>query len=196
MGILKLFNLPSAKQTIILLAEEDVIMKACEVIASQEFKEQKENQKAHNNRCPKCRADQDKIVDKISSVEGKELVSGRLYLGFGKINSSIELETKSVNYCRTCGHEWLKYKIKYISKTDIIRVALKYLGDKIQDPETQKRFSWKTEAIQVFDDCHAETIKMLIKEHMRYLNSARKSNLQISNLRKYYPSIFDDEIKE
>ena len=193
MGLRKLVNVRNAKEITAIIDETLLIKQRCDEIASQEYKEQKENQRTHDSKCPKCRADKDKIVDKITKTNGKGRVDGSFYLGFGSISGLMEIDTDSVNHCNVCGHQWEKFKTKYVSKTDILRVALKYLGDKIQDPETQKRFSWKTEAIQVFDGCHAEAITMLVKEERRYVSS--KSNLRNVVLRKYYPSIFDSENK-
>ncbi len=190
MNLLKLFNIRSAKQVIGLIVETELIKQRCEVIASREYEEQKENQKTHDERCPKCRAKKDMIVDKIEQVEGKGNVSGNL---FG-VSGSMEIDTNTVNHCNVCGHQWKKFKTKYVSKTDILRVTLKYLNDLIDNPEHNKRLTWKIEAIQVFDGCHAEAITMMANEEKRYVRG--KEYLRNTVLRKYYPSIFDGENKK
>lgn len=194
MNLPKIFNIWSAKQINALVDETELIKQRCDEIASQEYKEQKENQRTHDERCPLCRAMKDQIVDKIEQVEGKGSVDGSFYLGFGNVSGSMKIDTNPVNHCNVCGHEWKKFKTKYVSKTDILRVTLNYLSDLIQNPEHNRRLSWKTEAVQVFDGCHAEAILMVVKEEKRYVRG--KENLRKSVLRKFYPSIFDGENKK
>ena len=193
MNLRKIFYLPNPKQKQIILDEVKIIMERCDVIASQEFKEQKENQHSHDNRCPKCRAKQNMIVDKIRSVEGSGKVDGDFYLGFGSVTGSMNIDTEAVNHCTECGHQWKKFKTKYVSKTDIVRVTLNYLGDLINNPEHNRRLSWKTEAVQVFDGLHAEAIFMLVNKEKRYIRN--KKYLRNSSLRKFYVSVFDNENK-
>ena len=194
MNIRKFLNIRNAKQIVALIDETERIKQRCEKIASQEYQEQKENQKSHDNRCPLCRAKKDQIVDKIEQVEGKGSVDGSFYLGFGSVSGSMNIDTNPVNHCNNCGHEWKKFKTKYVSKTDILRVTLKYLNDLIDNPEHNKRLTWKIDAIQVFDGCHVEAITMLVKEEHRYMHSNNK--LRNAVLRKYYPSIFDGKNKK
>ena len=144
MNLLKLINIRTPKQIDALVEETELIKQRCDKIASQEFKEQKENQRTHDSRCPLCRAEKNEIVDKIKQVEGEGNVSGNLFGVMGRM----KIETKPVNHCNVCGHEWFKFKTKYISKRDILRVALKYLNDLIDNPEHNKRLSWKL--IEVF----------------------------------------------
>ena len=190
MNLFKSFNIRNAKQIVALIDETELIKQRCEKIASQEYEEQKENQRTHDNRCPLCRAKKNQIVDKIEQVEGKGNVSGNL---FG-VSGSMEIDTNTVNHCNVCGHQWKKFKTKYVSKTDILRVTLKYLNDLIDNPEHNKRLTWKIEAIQVFDGCHAEAITMMANEEKRYVRG--KEYLRNTVLRKYYPSIFDGENKK
>jgi hypothetical protein len=194
MNLRKIFDIMNSSDITTLVDETLLIKQRCDEIASQEYKEQKENQRTHDSRCPKCRADKDKIVDKIAKTSGKGKVDGSFYLGFGSISGSMDIDTDSVNHCNVCGHEWEKFKTKYVSKTDILRVTLKYLSDMISNPTHNRRLSWKIEAIKVFDGCHAEAITLLVKEEKRYVRS--KNNLRNIVLRKYYPSIFDGENKK
>jgi hypothetical protein len=194
MKLRKLLYLPSIQHKMALVADLELIMEKCNEVAQQEFKEHKENQKAHDNRCPKCRAMQDKIVDKIRSVEGSGKVGGDFYLGFGSVKGSVSINTEAVNYCKSCDHEWKKFKVKYFSKTDILRVAMNYLAEIMSDPEGTKRQSWKHEAVEVFGGRYAESIRFLRDKHERYLRSKTQDTLKIKTLRKSYLSVFDDEL--
>ena len=196
MNIRKLLYILNHKHSLRIAEDVEKIMKRCDTIASQEFKEQKENQRTYDSRCPKCHAMQDNIVDKIRSTEGQGKVEGNFYLGFGSVKGRIDVNTEAVNYCKTCKHEWKKFKVKYVSKTDIIRVALNYLAEIIDDPVTNKRMSWKTEACQVFDDCYAESILFLRDRHERYLRIKTMQTLKAKRLRKHYLSVFDEENKK
>jgi len=195
MNIRKLLYLPTAQHKITLAADLEKIVAKCNEVAQQEFKEHKENQKAHDNRCPLCRAMKDEIVDKIRSVEGHGKVDGDFYLGFGSVKGTLSVGTEAVNHCNVCGHEWKKFKVKYFSQTDILKVALNYLAEILTDPEGSKRMSWKREAIQVFGGSYAESIRFLRDKHKRYLRIKTQDTLKIRRLRKFYVSVFDDENK-
>jgi len=195
MNLHKLLYFLSIRHKKILAVDFENIINKCDEVAQQEFKEHKENQKAHDNRCPRCRAKQDKIVDKIRSIEGTGKVGGDFYLGFGSVKGSINIETKAVNYCTVCSHEWNKFKVKYFSKTDILKVALNYLAEMISDPKGNKRNSWKREAVQVFDGCYAESICFFRNKYKKYLRNKTQNTLKIKTLRKFYVSVFDDENK-
>jgi Mor family transcriptional regulator len=194
MNLRKTIYLPSFKETLKIREDVKSIMDDCDVIASQEFKEQKENKIAHDNRCPKCR--ERDVVDKIRNTVGNGKAGGNFYLGFGTIAGRMEIKTEAVNHCNECGHEWEKFKSKYISKTQIVRVALNYLGDYLADPEKQKRMSWKIEAIKVFNDRNAEAIHELVKKHKVYIKPTPKQTLKLRKLRKHYPSVFDIKKQE
>ena len=187
--IRKLLYLPTLKQNLRIREDVETILNGCADIASQEFKEQKENQLAHDTRCPKCR--ERDVVDKIRDTLGEGKVDGNFYFGFGGVAGRMKVETDAVNHCNECGHEWKKFKTKYISKTEIVRVALNYLGDYLNDPEKQKRMSWKMDAIKVFDNMSAEAIYNLTKKHWLYMRPTPRQTLKLRKLRKYYPSVFE-----
>lgn len=189
MNLRKLFYLPNTEQKKTLLYEIKEIEKVCDDTASEEFIDQKENQKTHDERCDKCHNKDGIIVDKIRNVEGNGNVKGSVLSLV--INGSITIKTGTVNHCNECGHEWHKFKIKYFSKTDIIGVTLKYLAEIIDNPDEVKRYKWKKDYIKIFDKCHAETIHQLTKSYDKYINSQRKKILSLSNLRKHYPSVFN-----
>jgi hypothetical protein len=194
MNLRKTIYFPTFKQTVIIQEDVNSIMDDCDIIANQEFKEQKENQLAHDTRCPKCR--ERDVVDKIRDVLGEGKVGGNHYFGFESVAGRVEIKTEAVNHCNDCGHEWKKFKSKYISKTEIVRVALNYLGDYLADPENQKRMTWKMEAIEVFENRCAEAIWELTRKHRVYVKPTPKQTLKLRKLRKRYPSVFDIKKQE
>lgn len=185
----KFLNLPNNSQKLVLERETDLIFKKCDLIAKLEYNEQLEAKEIHDGRCPKCR-NNEKIVDKISCVQGSGKSSGVQYFGFGNIRTDITIDTLAVNHCSNCGHEWIKFKIKYVSGTKILWVVLNYLAD-ILSGDKEKNYSWKFEAIQTLDGCHAETIYKLCLENKNYLHDNTNSVLTLSKLRQYYQSIYD-----
>jgi hypothetical protein len=188
MNIRKILNLPSAEQTLILLADVELISKRCAEVGKTERKEQIENQKSRNERCPKCRAKQDMIVDKIAQVDGRANFRGNLF----KLTGRLDVETKPVNHCNTCGHQWEKFKTKTITDLAIMKVILNYLSDVIRNPEKQSKYSWKLEAIEIFNGCSAEAI---YEVQNKYKHSVRYP-LSLKQIRKKYKSVFDgkDEV--
>ena len=108
MNIRKLLYLPSPEQSLAIVDDINIIQKRCDEVGETERKEQKENQKSRDSRCPKCRAMSDKIVDRIAAVEGVTNFRGNMF----KITGRLGIETKPVNHCNVCGHEWEKFKTK------------------------------------------------------------------------------------
>lgn len=196
MNLRKLLYLPTTEQKAILAADIEHILVECDKIATHEWKELKENQKAHDGQCPKCKAREDDIVNKIRQVQGNGNVGGSFYLGFGSVSGSMSIDTDEVNHCNKCGNEWKKFKTKYISKTDILRVALNYLADIIDNPAHNKRMTWKTETCQVFDGCRAEAIRILVDKHSHNLHLPTNGQLRLGNLRRHYKSVFDVDNKK
>jgi len=183
MNIRKLLYLPNPEQTLVIIDEIKTIKARCAVMGGTERKEQTENQKSRDSRCPRCRAKQDMIVDKIAQVEGITNVRGNLF----KIVGRMSIETKPVNHCNVCGHEWEKFRTKTITDFAITKVIFDYLSDVIKNPEKSKRFSWKLEAIEVFKDCHAESIHAIQKEYKPSLHKF----LTLKQIRTKYKSVFD-----
>lgn len=183
----KLFGMPSQAQEALIKADIAVILDRCSKIAYVENQEQKDNKNARDGQCPKCK---DKtIVDKIRQVQGKGNVGGNL---FG-VNGSLSIDTDEVNHCNKCGNEWKKFKIKTIGRTDILTVALNYLGEIRKDPERNKKMSWKMETIQVFDGCCAEAIDSLCFDNRHKIHSNIGYELKLFRLRKIYKSVYDGE---
>ena len=191
MNIRKLFGMPSEAQEMQIKQDTELILERCAKIADVENQDQKENANSRDGQCPKCRS-KNKIVDKITHVQGKGSAGGNL---FG-ISGSVLIDTEAVNHCNDCGHEWKKFKIKVVMRTDILRVALNYLGQIRKDPEKNKKMSWKVEAIQVFDGCCAEAIDNLRFNNRHTIHSDIGYELKLFRLRKIYYSIYDGENKK
>lgn len=189
MNLRKILHLLTLEQTKILLNDSKLIMERCGDVANTERKEQTENQKSRDNRCPRCRAKQDKLVDRIASVEGKGSIKGIFYLGFGNVDGSVNINTEAVNHCNVCGHEWKKFKTKTVTELAIIKVVLNYLSEIINNPEHNKKLSWKTKAIEVFKECHAEAIHNI---QTKYSVGVRHP-ISIRKLRQHYDSVFDEK---
>lgn len=186
MNLRKLLYLPNPRQTMVVLDEIKVIKERSRKLGTTERKEQTENQKSRDGKCPRCRATKDKIVDRFAQVEGVSNLRGHIF----KINGRVGIETKPVNHCTVCTHEWEKFRTKTITDFAIIKVILDYLSDIIRSPERNKRYSWKLEAIEIFKDCHAESVYAIQKE---YRTSVRYP-LTMKQLRTKYKSVFDKEI--
>ncbi len=187
----KILYLPTTEQKNVLLADVKYIVEGCSKIASTEWKELKENQESHDGRCPQCHTEY--VINKIRQVVGTTKTTGKFIFGFGSVNTETKIDTLEVNHCHNCGHEWKKFKMKYISATDILRVTLNYLGDIHANPEENIKKYWKHEAIQVFEKCHAEAIYLLLRKHEIYMRKRTKKVLTIRMLRKNYDSIFDNK---
>jgi hypothetical protein len=189
MNIRKILNIKTKKDNDIIKKDIEKILSGCDVIANVEYKEQKENQYAHDGQCPMCR-NKTNIVNKIKDVNGKINIDGDFKFGFGSINGGLDINTDEVNHCNNCGNEWKKFKTKYVTETDIIRVALNYLADIYDNPEKTKNHYWKHDTIKVFDNCYAESIKILIKKHYHFLHDTINI-LTLKKLRENFKSIFD-----
>jgi len=191
MGLRKIFNVPTKEQKDLVAVDVDIINNRCEKLAQEERNDQQEFQKSRDGQCPNCPGSGEDIVDKIADVGGKGNVSGSFALGFGSVSGGMSINTGAVNHCNKCGNEWMKARTKSISRTAIVRVALKYLSEVLKDPEQKKR-SWKMDAIKSFDDCSAESIRFFYKRNEAYTYS----KLRLSKLRRYYPSIYDGKNKK
>ena len=179
----KILNIPDTEQKKIMSNEMGLIDQRCSVVAKTERNEQKETQRCSDNRCPRCRATHDKIVDRYAYVESK----GRIGGNFFKLKGIVMIETKPVNHCNNCNHEWEKFKTKTITDMDVMKIILIYLSDIIKNPEISRRYKWKYEAIEVFENCHAETIMMICEKYKKNVNAS----FTLRQLRKKYESIYD-----
>lgn len=183
MNIRKLLYLPTSEQTSIIMNDVKVIRERCKAVGDTERKEQTENQRSHNSKCPNCRASQDMIVDRIAAVEGNSSFKGNIF----KITGHMSIETKPVYHCNKCGHEWQRFKIKTITDMAVTKVILDYLSDIIRNPNLSERYGWKHEAIEVFKDCCAEAIYEIQDEYKPSL----RHPLRMRHLRTKYKSVFN-----
>lgn len=190
MNLRKFSNIPTQRQLAIIEQDNNHILDECDKIAEDERKDLKRSQESHDYICPKCRAKREDIVNKIRKVSGGGRVSGDFFLGFGSVNGSLSIDTHAVNHCNKCGNEWEKFKSKSISRTDVLRVCLNYLADIIKKPE-EKKYSWKVDAVKVFDGCSAETIRALILKESHWLRSDTNIILTLRILRRHYKSVYD-----
>lgn len=186
MWIYRILNILNEKQKEIISIEKKKILNNCSVIASAENLEQGEAKKSHDDVCPNCHARKDNIVNKIRDVIGKGDVSGSFHFGYGSVSGTMTINTFEVNHCNVCGNEWKKYNVRYVSNIEILKVALKYLIDILNDPK-QKEYSWKLQTIKVFDNCNVETIMLLCKEYKLFLKNYK---FKYSKLKKHYKSIY------
>lgn len=166
--------------------EEDGILALCHKIASIEMEEFQDNQKTHDNFCPHCKNTDSNIVNKYRFVMSTS-VSTKIRFGFGNIINLPLISTIPINHCNNCGNEWEKFKTKIIRPVDILRVALNYLGQIINNP-SQKRHSWKVNTIEVFNNCHLETIIALRNKHKQYLHDSTLKALRKKNLKARFNS--------
>lgn len=185
----------SAAEKKILAEDAEIILSKCDKIASVERQEMRENQDFHDGTCPNCRTTKknkpDAIVNKMREVKGTGKITG----GILDITGFVNIETHPVNHCNICGNEWVKFKVKSISQTDVLRVCLNYLAA-ILNNSAEKKFNWKVEAIKVFDDCYAETIYKFVRKEKKHILPLTKSKLKLETLRQHYTSIFDTENKK
>lgn len=190
MNLRKFLNIQNNELKTHLQYDIDNILMRCEEIACVEYKDQREAQQSHDNNCPNCHARKDKIVNKISLMQGKTTIVEASSFLSKKITTTTITDTIEVNYCTACQNEWKKFKTKYISKTDILRVALMYLASILDNPE-EKKHEWKMETIKVFQDCSIESILKLTKQNEKFLNKNTLSALKYSKLNQYYNSVFE-----
>jgi len=190
MTIVKFLNILNNNQKAIILADIENIMNKCEEIACVEYNDQKNAKTSHDTNCPSCHAKKDQIVDKIALVQGKGNVSSSFNFNLKFITGNMEIDTHAINHCNKCGNEWKKFKTKYISKTNIVRVILNYLAQ-VNINSNEKKQKSKLEAIKIFDNCYAESIYRLCKQNSDYLNDETIKKLKLKCLRKHYKSVFD-----
>jgi len=168
------------------IAEEiNTILERCDRIAMSEYRDEKEAAISHNTTCPSCRKSSN-VVDKIRNVQGVANIVKEFW-GTDEIN--FKILTQEVNHCNDCGHEWKKFKTRYVTGTEIVRVAFRYLVANFNAENSIHPDSMRYQVLMVFNDMHAETIYKLYKGHVKFLKSDVKSKINLSVLRKHYTSI-------
>ena len=168
------------EKQIIINGETSMIDIRAEYIVETELQDQKEAQVNHDKICPSCHSAKN-IVDKIRDVNGiVETPKSMFNMG----NPILHIKTDEVNHCNSCGHEWKKYKLICITKTDVIRQAFDYLIEILND-ETHERFSWKKDTIKIFDGCYIDTIYKLYRQHKSHING-RLTRKMLSKKYKHF----------
>jgi len=185
MDLISTFNGQSTVMKETIADEINTILKRCDKIAMSEYREEKEAEIFHNTTCPSCRKN-DNVVDKIRNVEG---VANAVKEFWGTDVINVKILTQEVNHCNYCGHEWKKFKTRYVTGSQIVRVAFRYLATNFNPESIINHESMRYQVLMVFNNMHAETIHKLYKEHIKYLKSDVKSKINLSVLRKHYPSI-------
>jgi IS605 OrfB family transposase len=142
--------------------------------------------------CPVCGGKQ--VVDKIAQVYGKGSVNGSFSLGYGSVYGSSNIDTKEVNHCSKCGHEWKKYKTEYKWKSDIIVDYLNHTFEFIKDEKSVWDF-YKRD-FEKLRPYYAETIYKLLSKHGGECYSSTINGLTLGLLRTKFVSIFDEKIKK
>ena len=192
MNLRKLVYIPTGKQLLKIKSDYNAILDKCNEIAQSEHRDQLEAKKIHDGQCPVCKS-KSNIIDRIADVHSKSRVGGTIRAGFGSVNGMIIIETEAINHCKCCENEWKKFKTKFITPTDILRVALNYLNDILSNPEEEEK-GWKKDAVEVFNGCCAEAIYHAVIENEDYLKAETVKKLTLRQLRKYYLSIFDAKL--
>ena len=163
MYFFNVFGIKSKKQKKIIKNDIVRILDRCDKISNEKYVEQKEAKESHDGICPKCRHKKEHIVTKIISYNVENKISADVRLFNLKLKNDINGSFYEINHCNNCGNEWIKYKTKYVDKTRILNVALRYLSEILENPD-QNIPSFKIETIKVFDDCTVESIYELYKK--------------------------------
>lgn len=191
MNLRKIFNSPNISQKKIL--EQQI--EEFEIIADKRSSEHNKYEKIFmdrfNNTCSHCKnKDKDKIVNKIAQVHGSGSVSGSFIFGTSGVYGSSSIDTKNVRHCNVCGNEWKEYKTNFMYVPDIIKEYLTRLYFYIKNKDEREN-SWNRDAYTEISHFYAETIFSIFKKYSYRLSSWYKDELYLSNLRKFFSSIYD-----
>jgi ribosomal protein L37AE/L43A len=185
MNIRKFFGMPSKAQEKLYKDDMERVKTICSKIADRKNTEKRSAQSNADGTCPHCGARKD-IVNKIRRVEGSGHVGGNL---FG-VSGSISIDTNDVSHCNACGNEWKKGAFHYTWGDDVLKEALNYLSDLLEDPKNLE-YSWKITEAKLFDGCYAETVYWLGDKCSNKVYMSTNETLTMRRLRRYYKSVFD-----
>lgn len=96
-----------------------------ENVANKEYAEIKAMSTRLNDICPKCESRL--VVDKITRLQSEGSISWNFFLGSWGIYWSSSMDTNEVNNCNDCWHQRKKYKLTRNSKSDVIRMLMRYI---------------------------------------------------------------------
>lgn len=168
----------------IIIDDIKMINGRAELIVQAENDEQKEAQINHDNICPHCKKS-GSVINRFALVHGTTDTDVIItHSGPHNMVNNMTIKTDAVNHCNNCGNEWEKYKIVSINRTLVIKMALIYLIEIMNDWSNIK-IKHKYETLEIFEDCYYESIMMLYKSHKRGINK----RLPKSKLKKYFRTL-------
>lgn len=191
MNFRRLLNISTTEHKALIDADVEKLNARFKKLAYAEVRDQKEAQECHDNTCPKCQSSKEHIVNKISKVVGSGLLDRTII--FGKINSSLTINTIAVNHCNICGNEWDKYKTKVIHGSNIAGTAFNYLHQYMKN-DTSLRHSFKEEVLDLFSDVYAEAIIKFYRENSGYCYDNTKIHRIF--ILPYFKSVYDKKPRE
>lgn len=183
-GLRKWFNYPSKKEAALITHGCLLLRSIAKKEAAEHWKKEYNRKKERDETCPRCR--NKSIVDKISRVMGSGSVNGSFFLGTGSVYGRSEIDTKEVNHCNECGHQWIKYPISYKWEYDFIADWMNDLG-KFSQGSDPVRY----ETVTLLKDIPAESIWEVSQSVARLLHYSTRENLSLSFLRTKFKSVYE-----
>jgi hypothetical protein len=116
------------------------------------------------------------IVDRFALTIGDGKSTTKHGIWHGETETTFNINTYVVNHCNGCGNEWEKYRTKYINKTQIVQLALKYFAKILLSPK-QKNNDWMVDTVGGFKDVHLETMLELVHIHRKSLDKRTRSTI-------------------
>lgn len=148
------------KKDTVLKDQKRQVEERAEDISYKEYEKNKEMVKRINNTCPKCNSNM--VVDKITRLQWEGNVSWSLFLWSWSIYWSSSMDTNEVNNCNSCWHQRKKYRLTRNSKSDVIRMLMRYID--------RCRYEWG-EKYMTIDNVQAMKNMWIYKETLYDLNN-------------------------
>jgi hypothetical protein len=180
----KFFNILSKEQQKLIDDGCSVLKALATKKASSCIEHDREREKINNSTCPLCNSN--KIVNKISNVEGKGNVSGSLYCGSGSIYGSSKINTSEVNHCSTCGNQWKKYSRKYISSDDILAGWFNDINAVYEGI-----YSYGDKTVELLKDIPAESLLVEFENVENDCYYSTQNNITLKFLKTKFKSVWD-----
>lgn len=185
MGLRKFINWPTKAQNAEINIDAEAVMKFMSNVSSKNYSEERERERSRDGNCPRCK--HSGVVDRFAKVEGSGSVSGGLLYTYG----SSSTDTKTVNHCSKCGHQWEKYDRKYESDKDVLQNYLSYFLRYIAG-----RTMWLDE-FKVVKSFSAEGLWRAYRKIGSYSRRYDlKEDLTVWVLRKHCRSVYDKKTKK
>lgn len=182
MNLRKIFDRPSAKQKAIIDAEVASLTTMASEKARKYNNDCCETARSRDFTCPKCRSE--KVVDKISRIQGHGEIHGSFRLGFGDIDGHSDTDTNEINNCNSCGHQWKKYDYHYQHDGDVIKGWMQDIHYALDG-----KYDWGDKTLKMLTETgiKAETIYKLSKTKI----SIFSNDITLKLLRTKFKSIYD-----